>query len=158
MRALRARASAKWIWPVAAALCLSAVAGGQNVALCISADGHLDLKHLAQSCHSCPPSGCGGEAAPHAPFAPAAPAAPDLPLADRCCLDIPLGFDLVGWLPAPQTEAGPDRVKTSRLTPVALPPLRPQPPSPRNSGPPLAQRPAAASVAFACLACTVLLL
>lgn len=84
------------------ALCLSTFSGSQAITLCISSDGHLDLKHATGSCHSCPDSTCPRDAAPAEPRAAAESGR------DTCCFDIPLMVDLVGWFAPRGPEQGHD--------------------------------------------------
>jgi len=86
------RANLALVGVMVLALCLSTLPGAQKIALCVSADGHQDLKLLSQSCHGCSTSPCQRDQEPAA-----APGA-DQPAGASCCVDLPLMFDLVGWL------------------------------------------------------------
>lgn len=110
-RRFLARTGSWWVALAILAICTCTIAGGQKLALCISADGHLDLKHVADGCHGCPVSNCQRDLPP-LPQPTGTP--PTLP--DTCCRDIPVVFDLVGWL-APR---GPDDGQDQREAPTPV--------------------------------------
>lgn len=107
-----ARANLALVGLLVLALCLSTLPGAQRIALCVSADGHQDLKLLSQSCHGCSTSPCLRDQEPAA-----APDA-DQPTAASCCVDLPLMFDLVGWLAPRGVEAEADLQTPVSATPA----------------------------------------
>lgn len=109
------------------ALCASTVPGHQKVSLCLSADGHLDLRLAAQACRACPDAGCATDASADA--ASEDEAHPRLPFGGSCCYDIPLLVDAIGWLAPRAVDADSDAAAvTAVAATVAVAPD--EPPSP----------------------------
>jgi hypothetical protein len=106
-----------WVVLAVLAVCTATFAGGQKFALCISAAGHLDLKHPADSCHGCPVAACQRDALPLP--AETDDTSPSLPR--TCCVDIPLMYDLVGWLAPRGLDDGQDLAGPAFAATVAAP-------------------------------------
>lgn len=139
------RANLALVGVMVLALCLSTLPGAQKIALCVSADGHQDLKLLSQSCHGCSTSPCQRDQEPAA-----APDA-DQPAGASCCVDLPLMFDLVGWLAPRGVEAEADLLPFASATPTG--PVPAAAPAALAAGgtvsPPAPPRPAVALTALA---------
>jgi hypothetical protein len=143
-----------WIGFALVAVLAGTVPGSHRFAVCIAADGHLDLKLVAQPCRNCPVTECADGA-----ISLAAPA-PPLAGGERCCLDLPLSFDLVGWLtPHRNGPQDGDPAGAPTLAPAVAPALAAIPPHPllpRPGDPPPVCPSDRDPASAASLACTVL--